>query len=962
MKLKPFAPAPRATSSTATPSTAPSKAASTATAATTSTKPVDRFVGVHVDHQLPASDLAALIAADVATTPQRARGFGVVAGAFADRLPLTVVREALHALIDDTAVAAFVARHPDPGMHIAAHPDLDDAVAAAFAAVPGRRPQALADAVCAVLEQGQTSSGVVDRALVGVAFGSDAVRVFDAAAARARSMAMTTTTLPTAVDLVTALRAPSAQPLRRVLAEAALAADSASSSSVTAAVTRQRLVIDPLVADLLPALRTSVAWRKRDGDAAIADAFSTVLSRFGAAPSLAQFAARYGNDGVDLALALARGGADAAVEFRGLNALVEPARERPAFVDAVRDLATKIGAAPGDITPASTSLARFASAHADDADAIAAMLQLVRVRDTLTLDRATFSFPEDTRGVSKGARFLDDLALALDDKGGGTPATDEAVFRPALIEVLAGLANDAGVVASVDVAARYGAGVAAWFAVVAGGVERGALGEARAEHSLTHVPSGLSEAALTVLGTGLPDVSFAARMQALDVISAKNGGPHALEGFEVVVAQHLFPTTMGLVDALLKNGLDKGKLHLIGKSYSTHERTYAALLGQGIDVDSSSRQDHNLAEDAAVRLAGAARRQLTKIFSGVSDAELADPNARQRFVLFDEGGKLIETLHKEFPRFAKLCIGVEHTDRGMQLLDDREKAGDKILLPVVDMARSAAKKLFESPAIGESVVFHTELELQELGAQPLKKEACIVGYGAVGKATADALRRRGYEVFVHDIDPAALARARADGCEVPAGDEGTRRAAALAHGHLLISCTGRTTLRPDEFASLLPDGAILTNAASGTHELGIHDLGDEQLARRTASESLRKDGIATTTFRDLPIATGPFLAPGKHRHLVFVDGGKEHLVLRGGAVVNMTRGMPPEVVQLTLGLVLTSVLQAAKDGRAGTTKPGRIALSAAEQQVVVDAVTSSLQQRGLPPLSAPDFRTVASWG
>ena len=68
--------------------------------------------------------------------------------------------------------------------------------------------------------------------------------------------------------------------------------------------------------------------------------------------------------------------------------------------------------------------------------------------------------------------------------------------------------------------------------------------------------------------------------------------------------------------------------------------------------------------------------------------------------------------------------------------------------------------MFESPAIGESVVFHTELELKELGVQPTKKEACIVGYGAVGKATADALRRRGFQVWVHDTDPAALARAQ----------------------------------------------------------------------------------------------------------------------------------------------------------------------------------------------------------
>lgn len=905
-------------------------------------------------------------------TTSATRAFGALRGAFAERLPLPVVRAALEASIDDKAIADFVCRSPDPGMHVDTAHRLDAGVRVAFwqyarGATADR--SAFVNAVASVLEQGQQTSGVVDRTLVRTALGDDGARLFDLVARQARANALHAPTARDALQtnaLMAAMREPVAQPLRRLLAEAALASESADTSTVTAAVTRARHTVDPLVAALVSQLRSSVAWRKRDVDTAIADAFAAVLKSFATPPSLRDVQHRFGNDGVDLVLALQHAAPRDVVELRAIADDV-PVRAKPSFVDAVRELVTRTGLELGglDLVPATTSLARLASAHRDDVPAIAALLQLVRSTDTHTLDRATYSFPEAGTGPSGGARFLADMAAALDAAGGGTPHTDEAVFRIALVEVFAGLTNADGVIDVAAVRARYGAAAAAWFAVVATAIETGAAGPAAPEQSLTHVPSGLSQAALTALGVGLPDVSFASRMPALEVISARNGGPAALEGFEIIVAQHLFPTTMGLVDALLKNGLARDKLHLIGKSYSTHERTYAALLGQGIDVDSSSRQDHDLAEDAAVRLAGAARRQLAKIFSGVSEAELNDAAARPRFVLFDEGGKLIETLHKEFPRYAKLCIGVEHTDRGMQLLDDLERAGGKVLLPVVDMARSTAKKQFESPAIGESVVFHTELELRELGAQPQKLEACVIGYGAVGKATADALRRRGYAVFVHDVDPAALQRARADGCEVPAGDERTRRAAALAHGHLVFGCTGRTVIHPDEFASLLPNGAILTNAASGTHELGVHDLGDAQLARRTAPERLRHDGMATTTFRGSPIATGPFLAPGKHRHLVFAneaDSEQHYLVLRGGAVVNMTRGMPPEIVQLTLGLVLTSVLQAAQQARSGEMKPGRIALQDAEQQVVVDAVSSVLAQQGLPPLSAPDFRAVASWG
>ncbi len=861
------------------------------------------------------------------------------------------------------------------------------------------------DVLCDLLDRGSSAgrfdTNVADRKLLQAAFGGSAVRVFDMLANRVRSQAVRRGAEVSTPDLVAQLRAPSAQGLRRTLAEAALAQDAAGTATVTGFVARRSgSEGHPLVRDLLTELRSSVAWRKRDTDRAVVDAFAAVMNKhFGSSSRLDTIHGRYGDDAVDLVLQLgATGTRQPLTEFRSGTSSRN-------FVDAVAALAARItpdprprlqtladlaakrdDAKPGSQTPflvapltepeqallaaaPTLSLGLLATAHHARPPAIQGLLGLVRTRDTLSFDQALHAFPEVN---GKGAYFFERLAAALDEKGGGTSATDEAVFPQALVEVLAPLATDDGKVSWQAVYDTYGGAAASWFGIVAAAVTGGSLGDVRAERSLSHVPSGLSEAAIAALGRSYGDVSFVDRMPALRTMSATFGANDALAGFEVVVAQHLFPTTMGLVAALQQNGLAKERLHLIGKSYSTHERTYAALRGQGFDVDESSRQDHNLAEDAAVRLAGAARRQLKKIFASVTPQELADPNARPRFLLFDEGGKLLETLHKEFPEYAKLCIGMEHTDRGMQLLDDLENSGGKVLLPVIDMARSEAKKKMESPAIGESAVYHTEVELEEAGISPRKKEACIIGYGAVGQATAAALKRRGYSVWVHDTDPASLARAKADGCEVPTGNDDERRRGALAHGHIVVSCTGRTTIHPDEFPSLLPDGAILVNAASGTHELGVHALGDAQIAARTAAESLRLDGQATTTFHEKPIATGPFLAPGKHRHLVFTSETKdpktgkaerrEHIVLRGGAVINMTRGMPPEVVQLTLGLVLTSILQAAKDGAAGQLRPGRITLGGKEQTFLIDAVEAALHRQGLPPLSAPDFRAVDAWG
>jgi S-adenosylhomocysteine hydrolase len=973
-------------------------------------------------------------AAQLAARP-RTPMFGNLHGAFAQRLPATEVRAQLEALVTDETLAVFMRSHPDPGPHRnfneprmdhaaqywfwlqangrgLSHPSLllklmADPMSAPSAPQRAHRDalkQCFVDVMMDQLDRGYQQpsslqdSHYIERHLLAAAFEAPAVALFDVIFARARQQALAT---PISVaDIQAALSKPTAQSLRRTLAEGLLAAEAVNTDSITGAITRQRRApLPPWQQQLLTLLRDCPAWRRREVDDAIVTAMSTWLggeADGGGQLDLTALQQHHGDDVVDVVLALHRGGDSHPIkdfrdhksspaartlvdELRDVAQALTPVRNamlvqredaaerqdllnhpvRSPFFNAPLSIAEQ--ALLRDVPTLSTAV--LAATIQRLPAAVGSLLPLVRTHDSNTLDMATESMV-DVVGNASRASFLDDMAAAMDAKGGGTAATDQAVFGQALLEVLASLADDHGVISWTAIRDRYGPAAATWFARVEASQSQGMWGDIRAEQGLSHVPSGLSEATLTALGRGLPDVSLSSRMQALDQVSREFGGATALAGFEVVVAQHLFPTTMGLLDALHKNGLPKDKLHLIGKSYSTHERTYAAILGQGIDVDPSSRQDHQVAEDAAARLAAAARRQLDKLFSTVSAAELAAVPPKRRFLLFDEGGKMLEVLHKDFPQYAKLCIGVEHTDRGMQLLDELEKKGGKVLLPVVDMARSEAKKKFESPAIGESVVFHTELELEEMGLVPAKKEACIIGYGAVGKATADALRRRGHQVWVHDTDAAACQRARDDGCQVPDGNDEQRRRLALAHGHMTISCTGRTTLTPDDFATHLPSGAILVNAASGTHEFGIHALGDQQLAARTAAESLRSDGMAMTAFGGQQVATGPFMAPGKHRHLVFVGdhNGKptEHVVLRGGAVVNMTRGMPPELVQLTLGLVLTSVLQAAAN--ADGLKPGRIALDANHQQRLVALVEDDLRRQGLPSLSQPDFRAVARWG
>lgn len=443
---------------------------------------------------------------------------------------------------------------------------------------------------------------------------------------------------------------------------------------------------------------------------------------------------------------------------------------------------------------------------------------------------------------------------------------------------------------------------------------------------------------------GATPVDLKTRMPVLGEVTRMLGGPEKLAGLKTIAVQHLFPTTPALLDALVENGLDRTQALVAGKNYSTNTDVLYRLRGEGWDAPTLSTTRLVMTQpDGSEREVSPFGGYLEKMFEGI------DPKTTQgpKFLVLDEGGKVLTALHKHFPEYAHLCVAVEHTDRGAQLIDDMLAQGIELKCPVVNVARSWAKKRFEAPMIGESVAHSIETALSDihpdLKVEP--KVAAIIGYGAVGKATSDALRRRGYQVHVYDTDPAKLEQARADGCT-----PGTREA-VLAKGHLLVSCTGRTTITPEEYG-LLPKGAILANAASGNHELGTDRL--EQSGNFLTSdphERCDEQGIRRTRFHGLDVRLGD-LAGVEETFSRVIRGpdDAERLVLRSGFVVNLAEGVPAEYIQLTRSLILAAVLQAAQ-----TTKPGLVDLSDDAQQFIVKRTEKFLKGKRLT-LEKPDFR------
>jgi len=186
----------------------------------------------------------------------------------------------------------------------------------------------------------------------------------------------------------------------------------------------------------------------------------------------------------------------------------------------------------------------------------------------------------------------------------------------------------------------------------------------------------------------------------------------------------------------------------------------------------------------------------------------------RRLVLVDIGGYFASALAEAEKRFSGELIGVvEDTENGVQKY---ERIGE-LPCPVIQVARSPLKNS-EDFLVGQSIVFSTEAILREQGDILQGREACVIGYGKVGRSVAQLLQLRSVRTTVFDINPLPLTEAMAHGFRVAHSKEDALRGAGL-----VMCATGRLSLRRDDFAKLAP-GAYVASVTSSDDELDLADV------------------------------------------------------------------------------------------------------------------------------------------
>jgi adenosylhomocysteinase len=251
---------------------------------------------------------------------------------------------------------------------------------------------------------------------------------------------------------------------------------------------------------------------------------------------------------------------------------------------------------------------------------------------------------------------------------------------------------------------------------------------------------------------------------------------------------------------------------------------------------------------------------------------LEDTVGDRDIVLVDIGGYFAASLDTLVSKFSGRILGVvEDTENGHQ----RYTALDSLPCPVVSVARSPLKDC-EDHLVGRSIVFSTDALVRARGDILTSRNACVIGFGKVGRAIAQTLRSQDLRVTVYDSDPIKRVQAHSLGFSTS-----TSTTEAVRDAELVLCATGNLALRQHDFAALR-NGAYLGSVTSSEDELelgSLHDL----YQRSTVSAELTRYEV-----------TG-------HYFYVLADGGAVNFV-HGAAVGPYIHLVQAEILAATTAL------------------------------------------------------------
>ncbi len=305
---------------------------------------------------------------------------------------------------------------------------------------------------------------------------------------------------------------------------------------------------------------------------------------------------------------------------------------------------------------------------------------------------------------------------------------------------------------------------------------------------------------------GRKEISLAeAEMPALMALRRKYLDEQPLKGAKIIGCIHMTVQTAVLIETLAALGAEVRWSSC--NIFSTQDHAAAAMAANGIPVyawKGETEEEYEWCIEQTI----------------LKDGEPWDAN-----MLLDDGGDLTQIIHDKYHSMLDRIHGIsEETTTGVHRLLEMMREGT-LKVPAINVNDAVTKSKNDNRygcrhSLNDAVKRATDMLMAG-------KRALVIGYGDVGKGSAQSLRQEGMIVRVSEIDPICAMQACMDGYEVisPYVDgNNTGRVEdidlrLLKDTDLVVTCTGNADVCDAAMLQTLKSGAVVCNIGHFDNEI-----------------------------------------------------------------------------------------------------------------------------------------------
>ena len=303
---------------------------------------------------------------------------------------------------------------------------------------------------------------------------------------------------------------------------------------------------------------------------------------------------------------------------------------------------------------------------------------------------------------------------------------------------------------------------------------------------------------ITLASFGRAEIELAeAEMPALMALRTKYKKEQPLRGANILGCIHMTIQTAVLIETLVELG---AKVRWSSCNiFSTQDHAAAAIAASGVPVFAWKGETEE------------------EFLWCIEQTILEDGKPWNANMILDDGGDLTEMVHEKYPSLLEGVHGItEETTTGVHRLIEMLEKGE-LKVPAINVNDSVTKSKNDNKygcrhSLNDAIKRATDMLMAG-------KRALVIGYGDVGKGSAQSLRQEGMIVRVVEIDPICAMQACMDGYELVSPYKNGLNTGKLkdidedllSKTDLIVTCTGNVNVCDANMLTKVASNAIVCN-------------------------------------------------------------------------------------------------------------------------------------------------------